>query len=258
MIQGIKNIANKDQYFADVLKINKELNQNKLRISMTADGQVNLNAVHKFNPSELYGLGRNGRAELFSSLGAANVATPNVPTRVAPTTTAVGRYIEAEDEPSNNILVNINPGEIIRVGSLLIRVSAAGAEEVANLLENLSQEAYSCLMSVAFNVLSKLIPDEIGRLRLLSPDEDLIVQIVKFVFNYLKHKRPMGEPRSDDNGIVIVLKEFLQDGIIRQDTILHIKELLLLYVDKKLKERNSLYPNKKQVICQCCGGVSFA
>lgn len=259
VIRGIKNIVNKDQYFADVLKINKDLNQHKLRISMTSDGQVNLNAQHKFNPTELYSLGKEGRAQLFSSIGPASVNGHNAVTRLNPSTTAVGCYLDKEDEAGGNMLVGIHPGEILRIGAFLFRVSASGAENVAEMLQNLSQDAYINLMIVSMNVLSKLVPEEIARLRLLSPDEDLIVQIVKFVFNYLKRERPLGDPcQETDNGIMVVLKEFFQDGVVRQETILQLKQRLFGWVDEELDLRRQQYPNKKMIVCTNCSGVRFA
>ncbi|KAJ8730084.1 hypothetical protein PYW07_017122 [Mythimna separata] len=256
VIRGIQNIFDKDQYFADVLRINKDVNQHKLRISMTSDGQVNLNSQHKFNPAELYNLGKEGRAQLFSNLGPASVNSTNVPTRVVPTN-AVGGYLEGEED--SNTLVGIHPGEILRIGSLLVRVSASGAENVALMLENLSQDVYANLMTISFNVLSKLVPEDIARLRLLSPEEDLIVQIVKFVFNYMKHKRPLGDAsRENDNGITIVLKEFFQEGVVRQETILHLKDRLLGWVDGEMNRRSLEFPNKKSIVCEICRGIRYA
>lgn len=259
VIKGIKNIIDKDQYFADVLRINKDVNQHKLRISMAADGQVNLNAQHRFNPAELSGLGKEGRSQLFNSLGPANVDSSNVPVRIMPAPTAVNRYLDEEESNNNSMLVGIHPGEILRIGSLLVRVSASGAENVALMLENLSQDIYANLMTVSFNVLSHLLPDDIARLRLLSPDEDLIVQIVKFVFNYMKHQRPLGEPcRDSDNGIVVVLKEFFQEGVVRRETILYLKDRLLGWIDEESDRRRHLFPNKTLVICEKCRGVRYA
>ncbi|XP_045497101.1 uncharacterized protein LOC123695327 [Colias croceus] len=256
VINGIKNIANKDQYFSDVLRINKDINQHKLRISMTSDGRVNLNAAHKFDPSQLYGLGKEGRAQLFSTLGPAKLNAPNVATRVT-TTTAVQTY--TQEEEGDSILVGINPGEVLRIGTYLVRISTSGTENISALLENVSRDVYDALMTVALNLVSKLIPADIAKLKLLSPDEDLIQQIVKFVFNYLKHERPMGDPcRETDNGIMIVLKEFFQDGIVRQDTILYLKNCLVRWIDEELDKRRQEFPNKKQVVCDACQGIRFA
>ncbi|XP_072931966.1 uncharacterized protein [Epargyreus clarus] len=258
VIRGIQNIANKDQYFADVLRINKDVNTHKLRISLTADGQVNLNSAHKFNPSDLYNMGSEERTKLFSTLGPATVTTTNAPTQIAPTT-AVGGYMETEEDHSQSILVGLNPGEVIRIGTYLIRISSSGTESIARLLEDLSQDVYANLMTISFNLLSKLIPSEIAKLRLLSPDEDLIVQIVRFVFNYMKHERPLGDPsRYNDNGIVIILKEFFQDGVVRQETILFLKDRLVVWVEEELSRRQQQNPNKSQIICEMCCGVRFA
>lgn len=255
VIKGIKNIANKDQYFADVLRINKDVNQHKLRISMTADGQVNLNGQYKFNPSKLYDMGKASRSELFSTMGPADFTVKNVPTKVAPTT-SIAPNVNASEEDS--MLVGIHPGEIIRIGAYLVRVSASGAESVASLLEDLSQEVYANLMTVCFKILSLLIPEEIAKLRLLSPDQDLIVQIVDFVFNYLKHQRPLGDPCSrTDNIIMVALKEFFQDGRIRQDTILLLKDRLVAWIVNEIHQRSLLHPEKKQVICNSCQGVRY-
>ncbi|CAH4032599.1 unnamed protein product [Pieris brassicae] len=254
VILGIKNIANKDQYFADVLKINKDLNQHKLRISMTSDGRVNLNAAHTFEPSQLYGLGKDGRSELFSTLGPANINTPNVPTKVVPSSAAVQIFDNKDEEMPKT--VGIRPEEVLRIGIHLVRVSASGADNIASLLENLSKDVYDALMTVALNVLSNLVPRDLAKLKLLSPDQDLIEQIVNFVFNYLKHQRPMGESREDDNGIAVILKEFFQNGVVRKETILHLKDSLLQYIDKELEKRRNA--NKNQIICPDCKGVRYA
>lgn len=234
---------------------------------MTADGNVNLNAVHKFNPSELYGMGSEGRAQLFSTIGPADLTTPNVSTRIN-STSAVTTYVDRDEWQmngieengieENGILVGIHPGEIIRIGTLLVRVSASGAESIAKLLENLSQDIYASLMTISFNILSKLLPEEIAKLRLLSPEEDLIAQIVKFVFRYLKDQRPMGECRNTDNGIMIVIKEFFQDGIVRQETILELKNKLMIWIVSQIEQRNREFPNKKRITCPNCDGVRFA
>lgn len=255
VIKGIKNIVNKDQFFADALKINKDINEYKLRISMTADGRVNLNAVHKFNPSDLYAMGSEGRSDLFASIGPAAISSRNVPTRVLPT--SVANNCNNLEQEETGMLVGIHPGEIIRIGSLLLRVSASGAENIALLLENLSQEVHANLMTVAFNILNALLPNELGRLRLFSLEQDLVEQIVTFLFNYMKHNRPLGECRNTDNGIIVLLKEFFQDGRVKRDTILRYKEKLLEYIDSELDKRRNLYPNKVRAICEQCQGVRF-
>lgn len=222
---------------------------------MTSDGQVNLNAQHKFNPAELSNMGKEVRSELFNNLGPANVTTKNVPTKLTPTFSLVQNGNSTEE---NGFLVGIHPGEVIRIGIYLVRVSATGAEDISRLLEDLSQEVYANLMTICLNILSKLLPEDIARLKLLSPEEDLIVQIVKFVFNYLKHERPLGDPsRDNDNGIIIILKEFFQDGVVRSHTILHLKDQLLDWVNREIWNRELRYPAKKQIICNICTGVRF-
>lgn len=257
VIKGIRNIVDKDQYFSDVLKINKDLNTHKLRISMTPDGNVNLNAQYKFHPSELNNLGKEGRNQLFSTLGSDTLTFKNVPTRLAVNPTAVGKYIDNEEEA--NILVGVRAGEIIRIGTFLIRVSNSGAENISDLLHNLSEEIYSNVMTVSFNLLSNLLPEEIAKLRLLSPEVDLVHQIVDFVFQYMKHERPFGEAsRENDTGLVVVLKEFFQEGKVNRDTILYLREKLMAWVDEQIDKRRLQYPHKKQIICTVCEGIRYA
>lgn len=224
---------------------------------MTADGRVNLNAAHQFDPSQLYGLGKEGRAQLFSTLGPAELSSPNVSTKVAPSTSAVQGIGQKEEEESS-ITVAIRPEEVLRIGAYLIRLSASGAEDIASYLENLSRDVYDGLMTVALNVLSKLVPEDIAKMKLLSPDEDLIQQIVKFVFNYLKHQRPMGESRETDNGIVIVLKDFFQNGVVRRESILRLRESLMRYIEEQLDAQRQQFTNTDQINCSICEGVRYA
>lgn len=256
VIKGIKNIVDKDQYFADILRINKELNEHKLRISMTSDGQVNLNAQHKLHPSDFHSIGKQERMHLFETLGPADTTLRNVCTEVTPSRTAVGKYLDGEEDKT--IVVSIRPGEVLRIGYVLLRISTSGAENIATRLQNLSQDLYINLMTISLSVLSKLVPEDIAKLKLLSPDEDLIAQIVKFVFNYMKHNRPLGEAcRDSDNGIVVVLKDFFQEGMVRQESILVLKDRMVAWFDEKLDLRRQQYPNKKQIICHLCQGVRF-
>lgn len=224
---------------------------------MTADGKVNLNAQHKFIPSELSSLDPNGRSQLFNSMGPDTNSANNVPTKLTPT---VSRgYTETQEENENHLLVGIRPEEVLRIGTYLVRVSASGTENIAKLLEDLSQELYANLMTVVFNILSTLLPQDIAKLRLLSPEEDLVVQIVNFVFNYMKHKRPLGEPSAEnDNCFEYVLKEFFQEGRVRQDIILMLKDKLMSWIEQEINSRHQSYPNRREIICEICKGVQFA
>ncbi|CAK1547214.1 unnamed protein product [Leptosia nina] len=262
VITGIKNIANKDQYFADVLRINKDINQHKLRISLTSDGKVNLNAAHKFDPSQLSGLGRDGRAELFSSLGPSKLKTPNVSTKVGPTSSppmqSFGETEEKYDEIPKKGVVGIRPEEIIQIGVYLVRVSTSGTENITKLLENLSKDVYDGVMTVSMNIISNLIPEDIARMKILNPNKDLLQQIIEFVFNYLKHDRPLGEVSfEDDNSIVIVLKSFFQDGALKRDILLKLKERLLKNIEVELDRQRRQFPNKIQISCTVCKGVRY-
>lgn len=256
VINGIKNISNKDQFFADVVRMNKDLNAHKLRISMTSDGQVNLNTQYKFNPSELSGLGKEGRSQVFATMGADTNTAPNVPTKLTVGNTVINNNChEIEENPS--VVVGLRPGEIIRIGILLIRISSSGAQEISRTLENLSRDLYTNLMTVSLNLLSKLLPDDVAKMKLLSPEEDLVVQIVKFVFNYLQHQRPLGEPsRTTDNVFSDALKEFFQDGIISEETILRLRDMFLKWLNEQI-EKNREYYNKTQTICPVCAGVNY-
>ncbi|VVD00827.1 unnamed protein product [Leptidea sinapis] len=258
VIKGIKIISNKDQFFSSVLRINKDVNEHKLRISMTSDGRVNLNQAYKIDPADLTTLSKEGRAELFSTVPSSPVNAPNVPTKLTPQ--AAGNIYNAEEENKrgDNIFVGIRPEEVLRIGLHLVRVSASGAKSVASLLEDLSQEAHANVMTVVLNLISKLIPEEIAKLRLLSPDEDLITQVVKFMLHYLKNKRPFGSPCAhNDNSLVIVLAEFFQDGLVKQETILILKDRLLRWIDSELERYRKCFPNKEIIICEACNGLRY-
>ncbi|VVD01824.1 unnamed protein product [Leptidea sinapis] len=187
------------------------------------------------------------------------INAPNVPTKLTPP--AAGNIYSAEEENKrgvNNIIVGIRPEEVLRIGLHLIRVSASGANSVASLLEDLSQEAHANVMTVVLNIISKLIPEEIAKLRLLSPDEDLITQVVKFMLYYLKNERPFGSPCAhNDNSLVVVLAEFFQDGLVKQETILKLKNRLLRWIDSELDRYRKCFPNKETIICEACNGLRY-
>lgn len=257
VIQGIKNIANKDEYFAQVLSINKDVNQHRLRISMTADGRVMLNNQHGYNPSELHSLGSEGRSQIFTEIGPAPPGPANVSTRLNSPVNRVDNYFGVDDE-EGHLLVGIRPEEILQIGTYFVRISSSGTDEIVSMLQNLSEEVYTNLMTLSFNLLSKLVPSEIANLKLLDPERDLISQVVEFVFNYMKQRRPFGEARHDDDGIVEVVKDFFHDGRVNQDTILRLKKDLIEWLDAEITRKNELNPNKKSLICNLCKGVRYA
>ncbi|GBP34022.1 hypothetical protein EVAR_94033_1 [Eumeta japonica] len=211
VIKGIQAIENKDEYFASVLRINKDVNQNKLRISMTADGKVNINAQHKFNPSELYGMGREGRNDLFKTLGPDCTTARNVPTRLIspyPSTVRDGQ----KEECHSNIITAISPNEMIQIGSFFIRVSMEDTESISVMLEEFSETAHANFMTICLNLVSRLVPQEITKIKLLHPEKDILSSVAKFVFNYLKDKKPLGVPcPRTGNPIDIALIEFFQN-----------------------------------------------
>lgn len=256
VIRGIKNIANKDEFFASVLRTNKELNQHKIRISMTEDGQVNLNAQHKFDPTDLYKLGKEGRSELFNSMEPTSLATKNVPTRLNAGNSVISNH--EENSESQNLIVGIHVGEFIRIGQSVISITLSGAKQIDALLENLSENVYNALVDISVQIISILTQMDLMKMSLVFPDEDKIYMVVKFVFNYIKKKVPFGEPCWEtDNGIVIVLKEFFQNGKVKKETIRRLRLDLLNWLEGLLFDRHLRFPNKRERICTECNGVNF-
>lgn len=259
VINSIKNIADKDQFFADVLRINKDLNVNKLKISMTADGNVNLNAQYKYHPSDLSNLGKDGRSNLFSNLGPNTIDTPNVSTRLTSGSVTSFREVDKDEHPIT--LGGLQAEDVIKIGQLLIRVSQTDIESIARITQDLSTQVHVDLMTVSANLLSKLVelPDIVGKIMLLSPNGNMMVVVVDFVFRFLKERRPFGETDLETDAILIgALKEFFQDGMIKKETIIKLKNEFLHWIDKELDAHRQLYPYKQHIICPICSGVRFA
>lgn len=68
IISGIRNINDPDNFFAGLARINKDLNQNGARFTITPEGKVILNSAHVIDPMEFSSMSSSDRVGVLSGL----------------------------------------------------------------------------------------------------------------------------------------------------------------------------------------------
>lgn len=231
VIQSVKNIENPDQFFAKLARMNKQLNKNKLRISLSPDGNPLINNNHKVSVAELQAFGKRGRDQLFSKYGPAKVTTRNAPTRVYSSTTSANTSVL-----SNNTTCTIRPEEIIKITTFLINLSKIDQEYVAEIISIISADVHDAFLLLCSEFITSLVPAEIDVL--LSIDPHYKVRIVLFIFNYFRSKISVDD--SDTNAsFANLMKEYVRDGRINKYTLLKLKKKLM---DKVKEDKTNVDP----------------
>lgn len=221
VIRGLKTIENKNEFFAKLARINKQMNQNKLRVSLAPDGRPLINNQFKVTVSELQNLGSEGRNRLFASYGPANVTTRNVPTRIYPSNTSAGTWSAAQFK---NITCYICTEEIIKITNFLIRLSESEQDFIYKLLSEISQRLHDAFLLLCSEILTALLPIDIQAFRFLGSDATSC--IILFLFDFIK-TRITSLGTEIDNASEIVFTELIHHGRINPETFAMLKERLM-------------------------------
>lgn len=228
VIRGLKTIENKNEFFANLARMNKQLNKNKLRVSLASDGQPLINNQFKVSISELKSLGSEGRNQLFAGYGPANVTTRNVPTRIYPSNTSAGTSSSTQ---RRDISCYIRPEEIIKITTFLIRLSSSEKDFIYNLLSNISQNLHDTFLLLCSETFALLLPNEIREFFNFF-GSDWTTRVVLFLYNLIISRiRPADY--ENDNAFEIVLKEYIHDGRISPDTIKMMKKKLMSWLAER-------------------------
>lgn len=235
VIRGLQRIENKNEFFAKLARVNKQMNQNKLRVSLAPDGKPLINNQFKVTVSELQSLGNEGRNRLFASYGPANVTTKNVPTRIYPSNTSAGT---SSANPLKDITSYfILSEEIIKITNFLIRLSQAEKDYIYTLLSEISERLHDAFLLFCSELLTSLLPSE---LQFLGPDA--ISHIVSFLFTYIK-KLIASKGKESDAACEKVFNELIYQGKIKPETFKMLKTRLMNWLAEiKSGKVNSLDP----------------
>lgn len=226
VIQSIKNIENPNEFFAKLAKMNKQLNQNKLRISLSPDGNPLINNNHNIGVAELKTLGKQGRDQLFAKYGPVKVLTKNAPTRVYSSNTSANGSV-----PTQNSTFTIRPEEIMKITTFFINLSTMDQEYIAEIISIISSDVHDAFLLLCAEFIASLVPDEIEILSAL--DQHYRMRVVLFIFNYFRSKISVDD--SDSNlTFANIVKEYVRDGRINKYTLLRLKRKLM----EKLNQEN--------------------
>ncbi|XP_063824986.1 uncharacterized protein LOC135074576 [Ostrinia nubilalis] len=225
VIQAVKNIENPDEFFAKLARINKQLNKNKLRISLSPDGQPLINNNYKVGVGDLQALGKQGRDQLFAKYGPANVNTKNAPTRVY----ASNSSANSSSLSQQNTSWTVRPEEIIKITTFLINLSKIDQDQVAEIISILSADIHDAFLLLCAEMIASLIPAEIKKL--LALDSHFKIRIILFIFNYIRSQISVDDPNSNLS-FANILKEYVREGRINKFTLLRLKKKLMEKVDK--------------------------
>lgn len=238
VIRGLRTIENKNEFFAKLARINKQMNQNKLRVSLAPDGKPLINNQFKVSLSELQSLGSEGRNRLFASYGPANVTTRNVATRIYPSNTSAGTSSHTQ---FRDITCYICTEEIIKITQFLIQLNESEKDFVYRLLSEISRSLHDAFLLLCSEILSSILPSELQVLRFLV--SDVTSCIVLFLFNFIKRRiASVGE--NTEKASEIVFNELIQYGRIKPETFEMLKERLMNWLaDIKSGKENKFDPN---------------
>ncbi|CAH0397871.1 unnamed protein product [Chilo suppressalis] len=233
VIKALQKIENKNDFFAKIARINKQMNKNKLRISLAPDGNPLINNQHKIGIQELHGLGKSGRDQLFSKYGPAKINSKNAPTRIYASSSSNNTFGFSKESQCF-----IRPEEIIKISNFLLSLCRADQDVIFEILSEITSNAHDAFLLFCAELIACLVPFEIELL--FSLDHDYKVRIVLYVFNYIKSKINMNDSDADIS-FVRIIKKFFRDGKVDVDTIKKVKEKLM----ERLYERMSSTDNEK-------------
>lgn len=241
VIRALKKIENKDDFFGKLRRVNKSVNKNKVRISLSADGKVMVNNQHTVSLSKIYHMGEEGRNQLFAKYGPAKVTTKNAPTRIYSSHTVAGNSSVTVKE----MACSIRPEEIMKITAFLIHLSRADQDVIIELLSNISEALHDGFLLLCAELIASLVPTEIQFIDSVFPDWK--VRVVLFVFQYLKSKIQEDEK---DGEMMSMLKKYIREGRISREMLLRLKEKLINFFSE-LKKNDSFkntYSNVNEIL----------
>lgn len=248
VIRGIQKIENKDQFFQDALRLNKQLNQHKVRIAMK-DGQALLNGEHIINPQEFYNLNPQARATYLSSIGPANLSASNVPTNLS---------VDVRT-PSTAYQIPTVMTTVMTVNKLIRDFPDLSSASTDDILQYVAMKICAFAKDMAvysrFVLILKTLENSLNtymleQLNILGVyGNDLFYRLFVFVYDYLKNFC------GDDSGIATVIENIFVGGELNQDFIAG----LLKYFQNKLNidYKNSVATGD-ETRCPICNGLTFS
>ncbi|CAG9786144.1 unnamed protein product [Diatraea saccharalis] len=230
VIKGLQKIENKNEFFAKIARINKQMNKNKIRISLAPDGNPMINSQHKVGLNNLHKLGRSGRDQLFAKYGPDTLMAKNAPTRLhASTSSSSGPVFSLETD------CFIKPQEVIKIGVFIYSLCNSDQDLLYEILSEISRDIHDAFLVFCIDFIASLLPFEINKLSLYDPHYK--IRIILFVLNYIKSNIDINDSDRDIS-FKNVLKTFFKNGKVDANMIRKIKEKLMERVSEKSSTNN--------------------
>ncbi|KAI5631931.1 hypothetical protein NE865_15352 [Phthorimaea operculella] len=223
IIKGLKIIINKEEFFAKVSEMNKQVNANKLQISLNSDGTTMINNEHQMALTKLTELGKTNRDKLFQTLGPAKITSKNVPTRhYASSCTAAPLLLPVKKDLMNYI----RPEDVLRIASFINTLCNEEKDFLCELLSEISSDVHQSFILLCVELLSKLIPAEVDFLTALF-GSGWKMRVVQQVFDYLVSQ--IQDNCVDSERKVTfkrLLKEFIVSGKIKVESLEKLRQTI--------------------------------
>ncbi|KAJ2946071.1 hypothetical protein O0L34_g4990 [Tuta absoluta] len=226
IIKGLKTITNKNEFFAKLSKMNKQMNANKLRISLNSEGATMINNQHQMILSKLTELGKTGRDKLFETFGPAMINSKNVPTRLTASSSAVPLL---QLPVKNNFLAYIRPEEVLRIACFLNSLCRAEKDIMCELLSEISSDVHQAFILLCVEFLSALIPTELDYLMAILGSGwkmRVIYQIFDFLVSQIQDKCHDDDAERDVT-FKRLLQEFITNGRIKVESLEKLRGTIL-------------------------------
>lgn len=172
IIKGIQNIANRDQFFAGIVKINKNLNKMGAKYTINADGKVVINSVSIIDPIEFNQMNVMDRQVSLTALPA---STPGASRGITET------QLELKVAQIKSFCVN----KIVTVVPRIVLNICENSESIASLLHDFCQNTADCILDISIKFLDE-IGGELEPIKKMHPMVNTTILGIQFVIEYIK------------------------------------------------------------------------
>lgn len=245
IISGIQKIDDPNNFFSGLARINKDLNKNNVRYTITSDGQVQLNSANIIQPSEFANVGRASRIEFLS----------NVPSRVL--TAPVNRAaFDGRLSFLQNTISEIIPDPRIFVTSAIPFIQVRDMEQMTVLLMSYAEDVMRQIISILIRFLNDITEDIKEQLNIIFPYVSESIAALQFILSYISNM-------AADLGLDIPsVFTFFEDEVSVTETLIGLFRNWLSermrYLDES--ERNEVLPQIQPVVrqnCEICDGCYY-
>lgn len=252
VIKGIKNISDPENYFAALVRINNELNDNWGRFTITSDGKLKINDLHIIDPREFSTLTLAEKSEILS-------APP------APQTTISRTDFDLKKNDIYNTFVGFTRKHDVALGKVgfdivtAIIKSGPDLASITLILNEYTKSAIEKILNILVEVLRVATNFIELKLRELFPFVSLPIGVLQFIVQLLREMSENLGLKSVTNTLDLF---FDRDGLIAPALVEDVRDKLFSWVQTKLNlmrciAEDPVNRTKEKKDCPLCKGCFF-